>query len=92
MSVNAYLWDYLFITPIPFNPENKHMLNHTQRMMQETEDNGSAMVGIHPQFQDLITSCRSAYSSGNKLDKERGVFADTFDSLLMNLFRYRWTK
>ena len=76
-TVNAYLWDYLFIVGIPFNPENKHMLNHTQRMISETEEDGTAIVGIHPQFQDLLTSRRSAYAEGDKLDKERGILSDT---------------
>ena len=40
----------------------------------------SAILGIHPQFEDLITSCRSAYAIEDKLDKERTVFADTFDA------------
>ena len=65
------------------------MLNHTQRMMAETEDDGSAIVGISSIFEDLITSCRSAYVENEKLNKERGVFADSFDALLMNLSWYR---
>jgi hypothetical protein len=68
------------------------MLNRTQRMIEGTEDDGTAIVGIHSQFQDLITSCRSAYVENEKLSKERGVFADTFDSLLMNLSWYQWSK
>jgi hypothetical protein len=91
-KVNTYLENHLFVCPIPFNPQGKSMLNHTQRMIQETEDDGTAMVGIHSSFTDLITSCRSAYAVEDKLDKERTVFADTFDSLLMNLSWYRWSK
>jgi hypothetical protein len=92
-KANTYLENRLFICPIPFNPQARSMLNHTQRMIEETEDDGSAMVGIHSsQFQDLITACRSAYSVEDKLDKTRGVFADTFDALLMNLSFYRWSK
>jgi hypothetical protein len=91
-KLNIYLENRLFVCPIPFNPQGKSMLNHTQRMISETEDDGSAMVGLHSSFSDLITACRSAYSIEDKLDKERGVFADTFDSLLMNLSWYRWSK
>jgi len=91
-GINRYLWDSLFIVPIPFNPENKNMLNHTQRMISETEDDGTAIVGMHPSFEDLIVSCRSAYVENEKLNKEKGAFADSFDSLLMNLYRYRWSK
>jgi hypothetical protein len=66
------------------------MLNHTQRIIQETEEDGSALVGIHKSFEDLITACRSAYSIEDKLDKERTVHADTFDALLLNLSWYKW--
>lgn len=89
---NVYLGDQVFICPIPFNPQGKYMLNHTQRMIEEQEDDGSAIVGIHKQFEDLITSCRSAYVENERLNKERGVFADSFDALLMNLSYYKWTK
>jgi hypothetical protein len=70
----------------------KAMLNHTQRIVQETEDDGSALVGIHKQFQDLIDSCRSAYATEDRLDKERTVHADAFDSLLLNLSYYSWKR
>lgn len=91
-KVNTYLENHLFICPIPFSVQGKNMLNHTQRMIEETEDDGTAMVGIHSQYTDLITSCRSAYAVEDKLDKERTVFADTFDALRMNLSWYRWSK
>lgn len=65
-------------------------LDHTQRMISEQEPDGSAIVGINGEhFKDLITSCRSAYAVEDKLDKERTVFCDTFDSLRMNLSWYR---
>jgi hypothetical protein len=90
-KVNSYLENHLFICPIPFNPQAKYMLNHTQRLMQETEDDGTAMVGLHSSFGDLITACRSAYVENERLNKERGAFADSFDALLMNLSFYRWS-
>jgi hypothetical protein len=61
-------------------------------MIEEEEDDGSALVGIHKSFEALITSCRSAYAAEDKLDKERTVHADTFDALRMNLQFYRWSK
>jgi hypothetical protein len=89
---NVYLGDHLFICPIPFNPQGKYMLNHTQRMIEFQEDDGGAIVGIHNSFGDLIASCRSSYATGDKLDKTKGAFADSFDSLLMNLSWYVWSK
>jgi hypothetical protein len=94
-EVNTYLGDHLFVCPIAFNSPvgGKYMLNHAQRMIEFQEDDGTAIVGIHgDSFPDLITACRSAYVENERLNKERGVFADSFDSLLMNLSYYRWTK
>jgi hypothetical protein len=87
-KVNTYLENYLFIVPIPFSVHGRNILNHTQRMISEQED-GNAMVAISKKFEDLITSCRSAYAVEDKLDKDRTVFSDTFDALRMNLSFYR---
>jgi hypothetical protein len=87
-KINQPLENYLFIVPIPFSVHGRNILNHTQRMIEEQED-GNAMVAINKRFEDLITSCRSAYAVEDKLDKERTVFPDTFDALRMNLSYYR---
>jgi hypothetical protein len=89
---NVYLGDHMYICGIPFNPQGKYMLSHARRMIEFQEDNGSAIVGLHPQFEDLINSMRSAYAIEDDLKKERGAFADSFDSLLMNLSWYKWSK
>jgi hypothetical protein len=90
-KINQPLESYLFIVPIPFGVHGRNILNHTQRMIEEQED-GSAMIAISKRFEDLITSCRSAYAVEDKLDKERTIFADTFDALRMNLSFYRMGK
>ena len=59
-------------------------------MIEEKDEDGTASFCIHKQFQDLITSCYSAYAVEDKLDKERTVHADTFDALRMNLQYYSW--
>jgi hypothetical protein len=93
---NSYLGNYCFIVPVAFGSTThggRTMLNHAQRMIEETEeeDDGSALLAIHSSFQDLIDSCRSAYTSGNdKLDKDRTVHNDSFDSMLLNLSYYKW--
>lgn len=91
-KVNTYLENHLFICPIPFNPQGKTMLNHAQHILEEKDTDGSAIVGIHSQFEDLIISMKSAYVEEDCLDKERTVHADTFDALRMNLQFYRWSK
>jgi hypothetical protein len=59
-------------------------------MIEETEDGNTALLAIHPSFTDLIDSCRSAYAVNDKLDKDRTVHNDSFDSLLLNLSWYKW--
>src|SRR5215207_3754066 len=88
----TYLGKYLYVVPVAFGSQStggRAMLNHTQWIIQETEEDGSTLVGIHKSFEDLITACRSAYAIEDKLDKERTVHADTFDALL-NLSWYKW--
>lgn len=90
-QTNSNIMQYLFVCPIPFNPLTKTMTQHTQRLIQETDYDGTALVGIHPQFEDLIMACHSAYVvDSDRLDKERTVHADTFDALRMNLQYYNF--
>ena len=96
---NTYLEKYCFIVPVAFGSTTqggRTMLNHAQRLIEETEENPlnnekSALLAIHPSFQDLIDSCRSAYADGDHLDKGRTVHNDSFDSMLLNLSYYRWS-
>jgi hypothetical protein len=94
---NGYLGNYCFIVPVAFGSTTqggRTMLNHAQRMIEETEETEdnekSALLALHPSFQDLIDSCRSAYAINDRLDKERTVHNDSFDSLLLNLSWYKY--
>jgi hypothetical protein len=98
---NTYLGNYCFIVPVAFGSTTqggRTMLTHAQRMVEETEEDPlnnndnekSALVAIHPSFTDLIDACRSAYAVEDKLDKERTIHNDSFDSLLLNLSWYKW--
>jgi hypothetical protein len=90
---NSYLGNYCFIVPVAFGSTTqggRTMLNHAQRMIEETEEDNTALLAIHPSFQDLIDSCRSVYAVNDKLDKDRTVHNDSFDSLLLNLSWYKW--
>ena len=92
-KVNRPLEEYLFVTPVPFQKQGREILSHTRRLIEETEeDNGTALVSIHPSLTNLINSMRSAYATEDLLDKERTVNSDTFDALRMNLSYYRFDK
>ncbi len=45
-KVNTYLGNHLFVVPVAFGSQThggRDMLNHTQRIIQETEDDGTAL-------------------------------------------------
>jgi hypothetical protein len=72
----------MFIVPVPFAKEHKHMLAHVKKLMEY--DNGS--IAIHPRFDKLITSLRTAVEDGTgSLDKEATSYDDTFDSFRLAL-------
>ena len=97
-KVNRPLEEYLFVCPIAFGSQThggQQLLAHTRRIIEEEEESdGTALVGIAKtkQFEDLITSCRSAYAVEDKLDKDRTVFPDSFDALRLNLSYYKFDK
>jgi hypothetical protein len=71
-----------FILPVAFNKEHKHMLAHCKELMEY--HNGS--VAIHPRYNKLITSLRTAVENGEGiLDKNATSHDDLFDSFRLSL-------
>jgi hypothetical protein len=48
----------MIIVPVPFSIEGGHMLQHTKWLLEETEEDGSSLIAIHPSFEKLLTSLR----------------------------------
>ena len=72
----------MFVIPVAFNKEHKHMLAHCKAMMEY--QNGQ--VAIHPRYIKLITSLRTAVENGEGvLDKEATSHDDLFDSFRLAL-------
>jgi hypothetical protein len=72
----------IFVIPVTFNKEHKHMLAHCKEMLEY--QNG--MVAIHPRYHKLITSLRTAVEKGDgSLDKEATSHDDLFDSFRPSL-------
>lgn len=89
-KVNGCLEDYLFIVPIPFSTRHQDLLAHLKWIIEEQdEEDGTAMVAIHPKFTEIITSLRTAQATDNHLDKQATAFDDTIDALRINLSFYR---
>jgi type I site-specific restriction-modification system R (restriction) subunit len=55
-----FLQQNMFVIPVQFSKEHKHMLGHYKEMLEY--QNGQ--VAIHPRFSKLITSLRTALEKG----------------------------
>jgi hypothetical protein len=90
-KVNRPLEEYLFVTPVPFSTQHKNMLAHLKRIIEDTDSNGTAIVAIHPKFEELTTALRTATSTELDLDKSATVHDDTLDAarLALSYFRFK---
>ena len=62
-----FLQQSMFVIPVAFGKEHKRMLAHTKSIV---ESNGKGL-SIHPRFNKLITSLRTAVENGeDALDEE----------------------
>ena len=68
------------------------MLTHSKWLIEETDDDGRALVAIDKRFDKLVTSMKTAQAIENRLDKEATVHDDLFDALRLNLSFYRRSK
>ena len=77
-----FLEQNMFIIPIAFSKEHKHMLAHCKEMLEY--HNGS--VAINPRFNKLIAALRTAVENGEgMLDKEATSHDDLFDAFRLSL-------
>jgi hypothetical protein len=72
----------MFIVPVAFAKEHKHMLAHTKEMIEYNK----GQVAIHPRFNKLITALRTAVEKGEgSLDKEATSHDDLFDAFRLSM-------
>jgi hypothetical protein len=77
-----FLSKNMFVVPVPFSKEHKHMLAHCKEVMEY--QNGA--IAIHPKFNKLITSLRTAVEKGEgSLDKDATSHDDLFDAFRLSL-------
>jgi hypothetical protein len=79
----------MIIVPVPFSIEGAHMLQHTKWLLEETEDDGSSLIAIHPTFEILLSSLRTAVANEYKLDKEQTSYDDILDAFRLSLQFYK---
>ncbi len=72
----------MFVLPIHFNQEHKHMLAHTKKLMEY----GGGMIAINSEHTKLITALRTAVEKGEgSLSKDETSHNDVFDAFRLSL-------
>jgi hypothetical protein len=90
-KINRPLEESLFVCPVPFSTQHKNLLAHMKRIIEETDDNGTALVAIDSRFTELITALRTATSTELDLDKSNTLNDDTLDAarLALSYFKFK---
>jgi Terminase RNaseH-like domain len=71
------------VVPVHFSMEHRSMLEHCKMMIEDDR------LEIHPKFDKLITSLRTAVENGEgKLDKEATSYDDVFDAFRLAMRYY----
>jgi hypothetical protein len=75
--------EWMKVEPVPFGSEHRALLYHTKFLVE------NEYLKVHPRFERLLTSLRSAYARDGVLDKEATTFDDLFDALRLCLRPYK---
>jgi hypothetical protein len=73
---------WMQVLPVSFNSEHKEMLGNTKMFMEK------GLVAIHPKFNKLVTSLRTAVEQDGALDKASTSYNDTFDAFRLAMRYY----
>lgn len=86
---NQFLEDSMFIVPVPFSVGGgRKMLQHAKYLLEDPE----GLVAIHPSFQKLLISLRTAVATEYKLDKTQTSHNDCLDAFMLSLQFYKRSK
>jgi hypothetical protein len=89
---NLHVEDRMFVVPVPFSVEGAKMLQHCKWLLDERDEDGSSLIAIHPSFDKLLTSLRTAVANEYKLDKTETSFNDVLDAFRLSLTFYKRAK
>jgi hypothetical protein len=89
---NLHVEDRMFVVPVPFSVEGAKMLQHTKWLLDERDEDGSSLIAIHPSFDKLLTSLRTAVANEYRLDKTETSFNDVLDAFRLSLTFYKRAK
>ena len=77
-----FLQQQMFVIPVPFSKEHKAMLAHCKELMEYQK----GYMAIHPRYNKLITSLRTAVENGEgMIDKDATLHDDLFEAFRMSL-------
>ena len=82
----------MFVIPTAFSIKHAEMLQHAKWLMEETDEDGSSLIAIHPSFDKLLTALRTAVATEFRLDKEQTAFDDILDAFRLSLQFYKRAK
>jgi hypothetical protein len=89
---NLHVEDRMFVVPVPFSVEGAKMLQHTKWLLDERDEDGSSLIAIHPSFDKLLTSLRTAVANEYRLDKTETSYDDILDAFRLALTFYKRAK
>jgi hypothetical protein len=70
------------VVPLPFDVNGKDMIMRTKELLEHERP----LIAIHPKFEKLITSLRTAISDDlGKLDKEQTSYHNLLDAFRLAL-------
>lgn len=81
-NVDKTLIKFMKVEPVPFGKEHKNMLAHAKMIVDKR------YVAIHPTFEKLIISLKTAVEHEGTLDKEVTAYDNVFDAFRLALKRY----
>jgi hypothetical protein len=70
--------------PLPFARQHKDIVVHCKMLLSKET------IAIHPRFDKLITSLRTAVDNEGTLDKEAISYPDIFDAFRLAMKFYRF--
>jgi hypothetical protein len=76
--------------PIAFSNRHEDLLSHLKKIVEDTDEDGKAMIAIDERFKEVVTALRTAKSVGARLNKEDTINDDTLDSLRLALYYFRY--
>jgi|SRR5215208_2672013 len=77
--------DSMRVIPTPFSLEGRKMLQHAKDLVEDPKQ----FVLIHPMFDKLLISLRTAVAEEYKLKKEDTSYNDILDAFMLSLQYYK---